>query len=435
MRRILILAASPRNKSALNLKREEREISDILNRAKQRGNFKLLPSVRGVTTREIQDQVLNQEPHIIHFCGHGEGEPGIYLEDELGNAKLVSETALAGLFKVCEQVECVVFNACDSEMQAQAIARYIPYVIGMSEKVFDWAAIEFTFGFYTALGAGKSYEQAYNSGCNSIRLAAEGRQQHEIPKLFTKASVEASPVLWIQGWAPIRSESKPTANLDWRSHYHEPNRRIPTPETWEATLFAQLEQVREIIDSSHRGKSIEVISTAPLSAVLVVGWKFLEMGGFQFQMQQRTGGEVQMWQSTVAPSNLRFKILEEKNNLTGEDVLVVLGITGDPRADVDRLLQESDTHQFRAMVYAEPESGVGNTAINNADAVALSIAAKDLLARSRSDYKATKLHLVLYTPAAFCLFLGQRLNALGDIIIYERKPEGGYLPAMQLRTR
>jgi hypothetical protein len=65
----------------------------------------------------------------------------------------------------------------------------------------------------------------------------------------------------------------------------------------------------------------------------------------------------------------------------------------------------------------------------------LAIAAKDLLRQTRTRYCATCIHLVLYAPAGFCLFLGQRLNALGDIVAYERKPEGGYCPSVCLRTR
>jgi hypothetical protein len=41
-------------------------------------------------------------------------------------------------------------------------------VIGMNEAIGDSAAREFAVGFYDALGAGKSIEFAYKSGCVSI---------------------------------------------------------------------------------------------------------------------------------------------------------------------------------------------------------------------------------------------------------------------------
>ncbi len=60
-----------------------------------------------------------------------------------------------------EHVECVVLNACFSEIQANAIAAHIGYVIGMSEGITDEAAIQFATAFYDALGADKTVEFAF----------------------------------------------------------------------------------------------------------------------------------------------------------------------------------------------------------------------------------------------------------------------------------
>jgi hypothetical protein len=120
----------------------------------------------------MQRAVLEFSPQIVHFSGHGVGEGGLALEDETGQAKLVSAEALAGMFELfADQVECVLLNACYSEVQAKAISRHINYVIGMNRAVGDKAALEFAVGFYDALGAGKSIEFAYKFGCSSIRMA------------------------------------------------------------------------------------------------------------------------------------------------------------------------------------------------------------------------------------------------------------------------
>lgn len=433
VKRILILAANPRTTQPLRLKQEEADIGNVLNRAKQRDAFELLPPCRGVTVREMQEKILNQEPHIVHFSGHGEGEPGIYLEDDMGNAKLVPSEGLAGLFEICEQVECVILNACYSEVQAKAIAHHVPYVIGMNDSIGDRAALEFAYGFYTALGAGKSYEAAFKAGCNLI-LNAIGGREHKTPQLITKASLEALPKLWIQGWAPIREDGKPTFLLDWRSFYHTDTRQIPPLEVWDEALFPQIEAVRNALDADYLGKPIQVQNTAPLTAMLAVGWKFPNLGRFCFQVQQRTGASEQIWRSDEPPSSLKLRIENEERVGEGDQVVVTIGITGDPRSDVQVLLRDS-AHPFGTLIYAEPESGVGGEAIDNADAVALAIATTDLLRRCRIQYQASCLHLVLYAPAGFCLFLGQRLNALGEIVAYERKSAGGYCPAVRLRTR
>lgn len=441
-KRILILATNPRNTVALRLKQEETDLINVLNRARQRDAFELLPPCRGVTVRETQEKLLNQEPHIVHFSGHGGGEPGIYLEDELGNAKVVSGAGLAGLFEICEQVECVILNACYSEVQARAIARHVPYVIGMNDSIGDLAALEFAYGFYTALGAGKSYEAAYKIGCNSILMMDSTGQQHEIPKLITKAELEAPPTLWIQGWAPVRSAGKPTFLLDWRSYYQEATRQIPSLETWDKELFPQVLEVRDLLDTLHQGKTIQVQNTASLTAMLAVGWQFPALGGFHFEIQQSTKGSEQIWRSKEPASALKLKVepplvLEREAEAKQEKqrhVLIAIGITGDLKSDVQKLLCDPP-ERFSTVIYANSESGLGGAAIDNADAVALAIDTQELLREVRTQYDATCIHLVLYAPAGFCLFLGQRLNALGDIVAYERKLEGGYCPSVRLRTR
>jgi hypothetical protein len=83
--------------------------------------------------------------------------------------------------------------------------------------------------------------------------------------------------------------------------------------------------------------------------------------------------------------------------------------------------------QLKALVYAEPDNGTGDAAVtNNADAVALAVRAKEVIREMRNRYRANQIHLVLYAPATFCLFLGQRLNAVGNVTTYERTAAGGY---------
>jgi hypothetical protein len=79
-----------------------------------------------------------------------------------------SLTDLFGLFK--EKVECVLLNACYSEVQAEAIHQHIDCVIGMERAITDKAAINFSTAFYDALGAGRNYKDAFEFGCNNIDL-------------------------------------------------------------------------------------------------------------------------------------------------------------------------------------------------------------------------------------------------------------------------
>jgi CHAT domain len=192
MKRILILSANPKNTSNLRLDEEIREIQASLKLAKNREHFEIV-SAFAVRVDDLRRALLDHEPSIVHFSGHGSGSDGLVLENNLGKMQLVSTESLAKLFKQFEtQVECVLLNACYSEIQAQAIHQHIDCVIGMNQKIGDKAAIKFATGFYDALGAGKTYEQCFYLGRASIDL--EGISESETPQIKHRQRVSTLPI-------------------------------------------------------------------------------------------------------------------------------------------------------------------------------------------------------------------------------------------------
>lgn len=184
VKKILILSANPLGTRELRLDEEMREIKEGLRRSKRRDQYSI-DTAEAVRYRDIHRAILDYEPQIIHFSGHGEGEDGLMFEDETGQVKLVDADAIAGLFELfADQVQCVVLNACYSEYQAEEIARHIDYVVGMREEIGDRAAIEFAVGFYDALGAGRPIDFAHKLGCNLIRMA--GIAENLTPILLKK---------------------------------------------------------------------------------------------------------------------------------------------------------------------------------------------------------------------------------------------------------
>jgi hypothetical protein len=169
IRNILFLASNPTDTGRLRLDKEYREINEGLRRSSERDRFTLKSSF-AVRVDDLRRNLLDHSPQIVHFAGH-DGSGGILVEDDQGLAFQVANDALVGLFELCAgQIECVILNACYSDVQAEAIAKHIPYVIGMRAAVSDSAAIAFAVGFYDALGAGKSIEEAFGFGCNAVAL-------------------------------------------------------------------------------------------------------------------------------------------------------------------------------------------------------------------------------------------------------------------------
>jgi len=185
---ILFLSADPTNASRLRLGEELREIQEKLQLAKLRDRFELHQrmSVRPV---DISQALLDVQPQIVHFSGHGTATGALCFEEQIGKVHPIQPDALAALFEqFANQVNCVLLNACYTETQAGAIAKHIQYVIGMNQSIGDKAAIAFAVGFYQALGAGRTIEDAYKLGRVQIRL--QGIPEHLTPVLIIKEQAQ-----------------------------------------------------------------------------------------------------------------------------------------------------------------------------------------------------------------------------------------------------
>lgn len=190
-KKILILLSNPIGTSRLRLDEEIREIKNGLKRTRNLSCFEL-DECLATRPRDVRRAMLDFQPSIVHFSGHGAGEDGLIFEDESGNIKPITSHALSGLFELfSDTTECVILNACYSESQAKSIVTHIKYVIGMKRAIGDKAAIEFSVGFYDALSAGKTIEMAYKFGCNAIQMS--GIDEHLTPSLLKREDILSQP--------------------------------------------------------------------------------------------------------------------------------------------------------------------------------------------------------------------------------------------------
>ncbi len=186
MIKILFLAAEPIDSARLRLGQELREIREHLQFSKNREIFSL-EYRSSVRAGDITQAIFDIEPQIIHFSGHGTHTGSLCCEDEQGNTHEIVPNALSNLFKlVANNVNCVILNSCFSKIQADAISHHISYVVGMSKAIGDKAAITFSVGFYKALGAGKSFEEAYRFACAEMEL--QGITENRTPEILINKS-------------------------------------------------------------------------------------------------------------------------------------------------------------------------------------------------------------------------------------------------------
>lgn len=185
---VLFLAANPQSTQRLAIDVECRNIEERLKLGPQRPLA--FESRWAVRTTDLQNALLEVSPVIVHFSGHGHGEPGIVLAGNNDtDTKLVDGAALRGLFAAfTDTVKLVVLNACYAEDQATAIVEVVDAVVGMREAIADEAALAFSLAFYQALAFGRPVAQAFALGVNQIEL--EGRaDQRDVPVLLQRKQV------------------------------------------------------------------------------------------------------------------------------------------------------------------------------------------------------------------------------------------------------
>jgi hypothetical protein len=191
--KILFLAANPIASNALQLDEEARKIEEKLRGSKERDRLEFTTKW-AVRPDDLQQYLLECQPHVVHFSGHGTEAGELVLQDEFGRPKPVSHAALVALFRaVRDNLRLAVLNACFSQAQAAALADVIDCSVGMIMPIGDRAAIIFASAFYRALGFGRSVQTAFDLG--KAALMAEGIPEHEIPELMTREQVDASTVI------------------------------------------------------------------------------------------------------------------------------------------------------------------------------------------------------------------------------------------------
>ena len=188
--KILFLAANPAVSSPLQLDREARRIEEVLRGTRERDQLELITKW-AVRADDLQQYLLEHQPHIVHFSGHGTETDELVLEDNNGKPRALRPAALVALFRALkDNIRVVVLNACFSQRQAEAITETIDCAIGMNKAIGDNAAIAFAAALYRALGYGRSLKTAFDLG--NAALIAEGASAEAIPAMFARAGVDTS---------------------------------------------------------------------------------------------------------------------------------------------------------------------------------------------------------------------------------------------------
>ena len=178
--KILVVFANPLGTDILRLGKEDSIIHQCIKRSLYRDKIHI-DIQHAASIHDLRRALLEEEYRIVHFSGHGTGS-GLSLENEDGDVQIILPDALASLLSAyAPPLECVILNACYSNIHSNLLLSLgVPYTIATEGPLSDDAAIEFTRGFYDAVGAGKSIKFAHEEGCRAITLAGYSTSQFPI---------------------------------------------------------------------------------------------------------------------------------------------------------------------------------------------------------------------------------------------------------------
>jgi len=196
---ILAVLASPADHVPLDVEQEwqamETALADLQADDKVR-----LERLATPTLDALQQRLMGELVHVLHFVGHGiyepdRGESMLLFEDPAGDAQLVAAENLARLFHNHSSLHLVYLNACEGAIGdesnafagvAQSLVQQgVPAAVAMQDEITDRAATELARTFYTALATGRPVDSALTHA--RVALAAHGNDEWAIPVLFSRS--------------------------------------------------------------------------------------------------------------------------------------------------------------------------------------------------------------------------------------------------------
>ncbi len=200
--RIALAIAVPTNLGSVVYEKVQVELEKLTKSKSDR--VELLPIVNPATPEAI-DAVLEQEPHIFHFIGHGrlqneaEEEVGqIALVDDMDEALWINARFFGGLFNR-HRPGVVMLQACEAGMlsasqafvgvASKIVQQNIPVVVAMQYEVSNVTASRFAYRFYERLALDDPVDLAVQNGRRAIALNTQyNKRDFATPVIFMRVT-------------------------------------------------------------------------------------------------------------------------------------------------------------------------------------------------------------------------------------------------------
>jgi formylglycine-generating enzyme required for sulfatase activity len=200
--KVLFFAANADEGRLLAIGREHDAIDASVRASRHRNGFQLVARLAG-RLGDLQQALLDHRPDIVHFACHGSARAELLLMQEGGDHDPVPAAALSETLRVLkDNLVLVVFNACFSSTQAEAIRDSVGLAIGMVKPIEDQAAIKFAAALYRGLASGRPVQDAFDLAAAAVKTSSSS---DAMPRLWAGRGVDARRVRLVQDVPPASS--------------------------------------------------------------------------------------------------------------------------------------------------------------------------------------------------------------------------------------
>ena len=225
------------------------------------------------------------------------------------------------------------------------------------------------------------------------------------------------------------SDTDPEGYLqfNWKSCFGGRERNFPPREEWNSQVIGELQSTKEWLVSTKRPRRIRLSGHRRLSASIAIGCVFSAVSGFVIQMETKEG----IWCSNDHPqANTPDYLWEQELHSDESTSEMVIGISIKRKIgnEVEQYLETMDFNGPRLYLFSDDAILSGAHANQSVER------AKQMINESIAAVGAKKIHLFIAVPAQFALFLGHRLNAMGEIQCYEYQDANVYVPTCLIST-
>lgn len=245
----------------------------------------------------------------------------------------------------------------------------------------------------------------------------------------------------VHNWAREKYDLIPDHILDWTKYFDHDSkqRRVPTLETWRDGLLPELLALREKL----RINSIRLIKLRGkccLSTGIALGQKFSQSAGWQFEIPQPP--QTEPWRSdAIARRDYPLRAHHTETNTefqtdsTSNAIAIVVSVRRDSILNASKYLANHSIG-VQALYDLRPATGTGELSVADAEeAQSIALAVRRELDQAQDKYDAEMTHLFFNGPFALAVFIGQQLNTVGSVQLYEFLGHNiGYTPSCLLEA-